>query len=289
MYKNISSLKKIAIKDVNIAIKEDLGSGDITTNLLGKDKNKLSSAIVRSNEDAILCGQMWFESAFRNIQKKYGGILKIKWLKKDGEKVKKGQIICKINAPLRTILVSERTALNFLQFLSGISTKTQLYKKKLNNKKIQILDTRKTIPGLRYCQKYAVACGGGKNHRFGLYDQVLIKENHINQKYCKYEDFLNNIQKKISFRKLSIEVETLSELRTLIKYKPKNILLDNFKIPNIKKAIQIINKKNTTIEISGNININNIQNYKSLNIDYISIGDLTKNIKSIDLSMLVEK
>ena len=129
MYKNISSLKKIAIKDVNIAIKEDLGSGDITTNLLGKDKNKLSSAIVRSNEDAILCGQMWFESAFRNIQKKYGGILKIKWLKKDGEKVKKGQIICKINAPLRTILVSERTALNFLQFLSGISTKTQLYKK----------------------------------------------------------------------------------------------------------------------------------------------------------------
>lgn len=289
MYKNISSLKKIAIKDVNIAIKEDLGSGDITTNLLGKDKNKLSSAIVRSNEDAILCGQMWFESAFRNIQKKYGGILKIKWLKKDGEKVKKGQIICKINAPLRTILVSERTALNFLQFLSGISTKTQLYKKKLNNKKIQILDTRKTIPGLRYCQKYAVACGGGKNHRFGLYDQVLIKENHINQKSCKYEDFLNNIQKKIGFRKLSIEVETLSELRTLIKYKPKNILLDNFKIPNIKKAIQIINKKNTTIEISGNININNIKNYKSLNIDYISIGDLTKNVKSIDLSMLVEK
>ena len=183
---NISSQKKNAIRDVGIAIKEDLGSGDITTNLLGKDKSKLSLAIVRSNEDAILCGRIWFESAFQNIQKKYGGILKIKWLKKDGEKIKKGQIICRIHAPLRTILISERTALNFLQILSGISTKTQLYKKKLNNKKIQILDTRKTIPGLRYSQKYAVVCGGGTNHRFGLYDQVLIKENHIHQKSCKF-------------------------------------------------------------------------------------------------------
>ena len=289
MLKKISSIKKNATKDVSIAIKEDLGSGDITTNLLGKDKNKLSLATVRSNEDAILCGQIWFESTFKNIQKRYGGSLKIKWLKNDGDKIKKGQIICKIKAPLRTILISERTALNFLQLLSGISTKTKLYSKKLNNKKIIILDTRKTIPSLRFCQKYAVACGGGSNHRFGLYDQILIKENHINQKSSTYDNFLKNISKKISFRKVSIEVETLNELKTLIKYKPNNILLDNFTLPNIKKAIQIVNNKNSTIEISGNININNIEKYRHLDIDYISIGDLTKNIKSIDLSMLINK
>jgi len=289
MLKKISSIKKNATKDVSIAIKEDLGSGDITTNLLGKDKNKLSLATVKSNEDAILCGQIWFESTFKNIQKRYGGSLKIKWLKNDGDKIKKGQIICKIKAPLRTILISERTALNFLQLLSGISTKTKLYSKKLNSKKIKILDTRKTIPSLRFSQKYAVACGGGSNHRFGLYDQVLIKENHINQKSSTYDNFLKNISKKISFRKVSIEVETLNELKTLIKYKPNNILLDNFTLPNIKKAIQIVNNKNSTIEISGNININNIEKYKHLDIDYISIGDLTKNIKSIDLSMLINK
>ena len=174
---NKTNLKKIAMKDVAISISEDLGNGDITTNLLGKDKNNPSTAFVRSNEDAIFCGRIWFDSTFKYVQKKYGGTLKITWLKNDGDKIKAGQKICRIDAPLRTILISERTALNFIQFLSGISSKTRLYTEKIKSKKVKLLDTRKTIPGLRASQKYAVKCGGGFNHRYGLYDQILIKEN----------------------------------------------------------------------------------------------------------------
>ncbi len=286
---NKTNLKKIAMKDVAISISEDLGNGDITTNLLGKDKNNPSTAFVRSNEDAIFCGRIWFDSTFKYVQKKYGGTLKITWLKNDGDKIKAGQKICRIDAPLRTILISERTALNFIQFLSGISSKTRLYSEKIKSKKVKLLDTRKTIPGLRASQKYAVKCGGGFNHRHGLYDQVLIKENHITNKLISYEDFLKKINKKISFREVSIEVETLEELKILIQYKPKNVLLDNFSLLNIKKASKIINKNITSIEISGNINIKNIDKYSCLDIDFISIGDLTKNIRSIDLSMLIEK
>ena len=284
-----TSLKKIAIKDVAAAITEDLGTGDITTNLLGKDKNKLTVALVKTNQEAILCGRIWFDNAFKNIQKKYRGPLKITWYKKDGDKIKNGETICKIVAPLRTILVAERTALNFIQLLSGTATKTNLYSQEIKNNKIKLLDTRKTIPGLRVAQKYAVKCGGGFNHRFGLYDQVLIKENHITAELNSYEGFLDKISKIINFKKVSIEVETLAELKILLKYKPKNILLDNFSLSNIKKASKMINKKITTIEISGGINLKNIKKYSNLDIDFISIGDLTKNISSIDFSMLVEK
>ena len=286
---NKTILKKTAMKDVAIAISEDLGSGDVTTNALGKDKNKLSTALVKSNEDAILCGQIWFDNSFKYIQKKYGGKLKISWLKKDGDKIKKGQTICKIEAPLRTILISERTALNFLQLLSGTASLTKLYCDKIKNKKVKLLDTRKTIPGLRIAQKYAVTQGGGFNHRFGLYDQVLIKENHITEKSFAFDDFLKKIHKNIDFRKASIEVETLKELEVLIKYKPKNILLDNFSLSDIKKATKIISKEFTSIEVSGGINIKNIEKYANLDINYISIGSLTKNVCSIDFSMLVNK
>jgi len=286
---NKTILKKTAMKDVAIAISEDLGSGDVTTNILGKDKNKLSTALVKSNEDAILCGQIWFDNSFKYIQKKYGGKLKISWLKKDGDKIKKGQTICKIEAPLRTILISERTALNFLQLLSGTASLTKLYSDKIKNKKVRLLDTRKTIPGLRIAQKYAVTQGGGFNHRFGLYDHVLIKENHITEKSFAFDDFLKKIRKNIDFRKASIEVETLKELEVLIKYKPKNILLDNFSLSDIKKATKIISKEFTSIEVSGGINIKNIEKYANLDINYISIGSLTKNVCSVDFSMLVNK
>ena len=286
---NKTILKKTAMKDVAIAISEDLGSGDVTTNILGKDKNKLSTALVKSNEDAILCGQIWFDNSFKYIQKKYGGKLRISWLKKDGDKIKKGQTICKIEAPLRTILISERTALNFLQLLSGTASLTKLYSDKIKNKKVRLLDTRKTIPGLRIAQKYAVKCGGGFNHRFGLYDEVLIKENHITEKLFSFDDFLKKIYKNINFKKVSIEVENLKELEILIKYKPKNILLDNFTLSDIKKAIKIINKKISSIEVSGGINVKNIEKYAKLDINYISIGSLTKNVCSVDFSMLVNK
>ncbi len=286
---NKKNLEKIAIKDVKIAISEDLGPGDITTSLLGKDKNILVNSIVKSNEDGIFCGQIWFNSSFKYVQKKYGGSLNIKWLKKDGDKIKKGQIICKIKAPLKTTLLAERTALNFIQLLSGVSSKTNIYAKKIKKYKAKILDTRKTVPGIRSAQKYAVLCGGGFNHRFGLYDQILIKENHIIEKSKNFENFLKKIKEKIDFNKISIEVENIKELKIAISYKPKNILLDNFTYSNIKKACSIINKTKTTIEISGNVNLKNIKKYANLNIDYISIGDLTKNVNSLDFSLRVSK
>ena len=283
-----SDLKKIAILDVSKAIKEDLGKKDLTTNLLYRRRKDVVKAFVIANENSILCGQIWFTEAFNQIKRKYKGTAKIKWFKKDGEIIKKGQKICQITASREIILTAERTALNFIQMLSGISTKTNKYVRKLNNKKIKILDTRKTIPGLRFCQKYAVKIGGGHNHRSGLYDQILFKENHISS-FESFSEFILSTQKKINLRKVSIEVENLKDLEILCKHNPKNILLDNFSISQIKTAIKLCRNSKSSIEISGNITLSNINSFKNLKIDYISIGDLTKNIESIDFSLLIEK
>ena len=283
-----SDLKKIAILDVSKAIKEDLGKKDLTTNLLYRKRKDVVKAFVIANENSILCGQIWFAEAFNQIKRKYKGTAKIKWLKKDGEIINKGQKICQITASREIVLTAERTALNFIQMLSGISTKTNKYVRKLNNKKIKILDTRKTIPSLRFCQKYAVKIGGGYNHRSGLYDQVLFKENHISS-FESFFEFILSVQKKINLRKVSIEVENLKDLEILCKHNPKNILLDNFSISQIKTAIKLCSNSKSSIEISGNITLSNINSFKNLKIDYISIGDLTKNIESIDFSLLIEK
>ena len=283
-----SDIKKIAILDVSKAIKEDLGKKDLTTNLLYRRRKDFVKAFVIANENSILCGQIWFAEAFNQIKRKYKGTAKIKWLKKDGEIINKGQKICQITASREIVLTAERTALNFIQMLSGISTKTNKYVRKLNNKKIKILDTRKTIPSLRFCQKYAVKIGGGYNHRSGLYDQVLFKENHISS-FESFFEFILSVQKKINLRKVSIEVENLKDLEILCKHNPKNILLDNFSISQIKTAIKLCSNSKSSIEISGNITLSNINSFKNLKIDYISIGDLTKNIESIDFSLLIEK
>ena len=282
-----SEQRKIALKDVIGAIKEDLGKKDLTTSLLYNKKKEKVKAYVFSNDNAILCGQIWFAQSFECVQKKYGGAVKIKWYKKDGDVIKKGQKICQIISSREVILIAERTALNFLQMLSGISTKTKSYVRKLDDKKIKVLDTRKTIPGLRSCQKYAVKTGGGYNHREGLYDQILFKENHI-ASFHSFDDFIKKIEKRIDLKKVSIEVENLKDLELLSKYTPKNILLDNFSLIQIKKAIKLVDRKKTTIEISGNISLKNIKLFKNLKIDFISIGDLTKNIDSVDFSMLIK-
>ena len=284
----ISDLKKIAESDVKSAIREDLGKRDLTTNLLNEKRKEIVKAYVISNESSILCGGLWFAEAFEQISKKYKGSVKIKWLKKDGNLIKKDQKICQIISSREIILSAERTALNFLQMLSGISTKTNKYVKKLNDKKIKILDTRKTIPNLRTCQRYAVKIGGGSNHRSGLYDHVLFKENHI-VSYKSFSDFISDIEKKINFKEVSIEVENIKDFKIACLYNPKNILLDNFTLPQIKRAIQLKRSTKTSIEISGNITLKNIKFFKNLKVDYISIGDLTKNINSIDFSMLIEK
>ena len=281
---NKTNLKKIATKDVVIAVSEDLRNGDITTNLLGKDKNKPSTAFVRSNEDAIFCGRIWFDSTFKYIQKKYGGTLKITWLKNDGDKIKSGQKICKIHAPLRTLLISERTALNFIQFLSGISSKTKLYSEKMKSKKVKLLDTRKTIPGLRASQKYAVKCGGGFNHRFGLSDGILIKDNHI-----KASGGIENAVKEIKsisghMQKIEIEADNINQVIAAIDSGVDVIMLDNMTLSDIRNAIRIINKK-VLVEASGSISVDNIRDIAETGVDIISVGWITHSAPSLDVGL----
>ena len=274
-------------KDVKLALKEDLQNNDIS--LLGlKDRKVLKKAYLISREDAYICGVDWFNESFKQVAKRYRNQkIFLKWRVKDGNKIKKNQKILEILANADTILSAERTALNFLQTLSGICTKTQSYRLKLNTKSIKLLDTRKTIPNLRYAEKYAVRKGKGFNHRFGLFDQILIKENHISSQNIGFENFVKYLEKKDILRNATIEVEDLNQVKILTKHKVKSILLDNFSISEIKKAIKLINRK-AKIEVSGNISIKNIQKYKNLSINYISVGDLTKNIKAVDFSLLLK-
>ena len=240
-------------------------------------KNVLKASLI-SREDGILSGSLWFEESFKQIDKK----AKIKWNVIEGEAFKKDNEIAEINASSKSILSGERTALNFLQMMSGISTKTNKYSKLLKDSNIELLDTRKTLPGLRYEQKYSTFVGGAKNHRFGLFDAIMLKDNHLKAfggikeikdiKFLKRGDFLE------------IEIEKLSQIKLALKSKPDILLLDNLSLREIKKAISLIENK-CLIEVSGIKKPEDIKKYKDLPIHYISLGDLTKNVKSIDFSL----
>jgi len=212
--------------------------------------------------------------------------IKIKWFIKEGEIVKKNQRLCEISGKTRPILTGERVALNFLQTLSATSTTTHQYVEAIANTHAEIFDTRKTIPGLRIAQKYAVTMGGGNNQRLGLFDQILIKENHI--KSSKIMDDLLSLSLKYAKNKdVQIEVESLDQLEKAIEIGFKNILLDNFSIKSLKKAV-LLNKKRAVLEASGNITLKNVKKIALTGVNRISLGSLTKNIKAIDFSMKIE-
>lgn len=262
---------------VRIAIAEDLGTGDITAALC---PNEITTARVICRENAILCGQDWFNETFRQIDSG----TKVNWSCKDGQEISPDQEICIIQGNDRSILTAERTALNFLQTLSGTATTTHAYTRTLNNSTTKILDTRKTIPGLRQAQKYAVACGGGKNHRIGLYDAFLIKENHIAA--CgSIKHAIQKAREQHADLTLEVEVETLEQLQQAIDHHADIALLDNFSIDQIKQAITL-NNNQIKLEVSGNITLDNIADYAITGIDYISIGALTKHLRAVDFSML---
>ncbi len=277
-------LNEIISNDVKNAINEDLAFDDITTNLL-KNSESTANASVICNEDAILSGKDWFEEVFIQVSGKYkNNNYSINWDKSDGDPVKRNSIICQIRCPIKIILSAERIALNFIQLMSGISTKVNNYCTLINGTNVKILDTRKTIPNLRHAQKYAVKAGGGFNHRFSLSDQILLKENHLIASGESLDHFLT--AHKNIMANISIEAESLDQVDTIAKYSPKNILLDNFTVDDVRLASKIINKS-STIEVSGGINRNNILDYANSGIDYISIGDLTKNISAIDFSLRI--
>lgn len=285
------NLENEILRNVNEALTEDLGADfqaslkhssnfislDLTSSIV--DRRKTGKASVIAREDAIFCGRLWFEKVFENLSEE----INIRWEVVDGDKLENKKILCEIDGPIWAILAGERTALNFIQTLSGTATRTFQIVKLLSNSPTKILDTRKTIPGLRLAQKYAVACGGGKNHRLGLYDEILIKENHI-AAVGSVEKTLSRIKKRFPNKLIEIEVEDLNQLKRVIKAGADIILLDNFSTTEILKAIKVINNK-AKIEISGNINAGNIPELTTLGVDYISVGAITKHISAIDLSM----
>jgi nicotinate-nucleotide pyrophosphorylase (carboxylating) len=259
------------------ALKEDIGDGDITAELIPHDA--ISLATVISRENCVFCGLDWFEESYRQIDDE----ILVDWFVDDGDNIEVDQIICTISGSSQNIVTGERTALNFIQTLSSTATLSAQYAKEVEDTDTKILDTRKTIPGLRMAQKYAVSCGGCENHRLGLFDAFLIKENHINA--C---DGIQNAIQEARFHnpdlKIEVEVENLDELQQSIDAGADLVLLDNFDIKTLKKAVKICQGKIIT-EASGNITIDNIHKIAKTGVDYISTGALTKNINAIDLSM----
>jgi len=269
--------QSIIEENVFSALKEDIGEGDITAELIPHDN--ISLATVISREDCIFCGLDWFEETFRQIDTE----VLIDWCVDDGDELKADQIICTLSGSSQNIVSGERAALNFIQTLSATATVSHRYAKTIADTDTKVLDTRKTIPGLRMAQKYAVSCGGCSNHRIGLFDAFLIKENHINA--C--DGIVNAIQ-EARFRnpdiEVEVEVENMDELQQAIEAGADRVLLDNFDIATLKQAVAMCKGKIIT-EASGNITIDTIHDVAKTGVDFISTGALTKDIKAIDLSM----
>lgn len=272
--------KEYVLSSVTRALREDIGSGDVTAALIPADH--ISQAKVISREPMVLCGCEWFEQTLWQIDKD----IAIHWYHQDGEDIEKDGILCTLQGNSRNLLTAERTALNFLQTLSGVATLSRHYATQVSNTKTQILDTRKTIPGLRLELKYAVKTGGCKNHRTGLYDGILIKENHI-QAAGGIANAIQQAQKLNTGLFIEIEVESLGELRIAIDNGADRLLLDNFSLAQLEDAVKI-NDNRASLEASGGITLKNISAVAATGVDWISTGSLTKNIQAVDLSMLFE-
>ena len=269
------ALKCIEIRSF---LEEDIGSGDITAAII--PENAQAQAEVLTREDMTVCGQAWFDAVLKYLDAK----VKINWMVAEGAVVKKNTLLCKVSGSARALLTGERTALNLLQLLSATATVSRLYADAVAGTGCKVLDTRKTIPGLREAQKYAVACGGCYNHRIGLYDGVLIKENHIMAagsitKAIKAARELTSVT-------VEVEVESMTELAEALAAKPDRIMLDNFSVEALRAAVAL-NAGVIELEASGNIELKNIRDIAETGVDYISIGALTKHVKAVDLSMRI--
>lgn len=275
-------LKATIGPSVAIALAEDIGSGDLTAALV--DADEIVGASIIARESLILCGHPYVDEVFSQLDES----VVIDWYIGDGQSAEADDVVCKLVGPARTLLTGERTALNFLQTLSATATTTARYVKAINTRKTRILDTRKTIPGLRLAQKYAVICGGGMNHRVGLFDAILIKENHI-KSAGSITAALQSAQKLNADVLIEVEVESHDELLEALDAGAGRILLDNFSIAELQQAVTSNESYGYTaaeLEASGNITLESIQAIAETGVDYISTGALTKNIDAIDFSML---
>ncbi len=265
------------INQVANALDEDVGSGDISAELIDASTRLETELLVR--EDAILCGTPWFDEVFRQCD----ASIDVRWRARDGDSIEENIVICEISGPARGLLTAERSALNFLQTLSGTATLSKSYVDKIGHTGCRVLDTRKTIPQMRIAQKYAVKCGGGDNHRIGLFDACLIKENHLAAG--------GGIPATVELAKrlhpgklLEVEVETIDQLHQAIDAGADRALLDNFTIEAMRDAVKL-NGGRIGLEASGNIELDRLTAIAETGVDYISVGALTKNLRAIDFSL----
>jgi len=263
---------------VRRALAEDVGTGDLTAGLIHADQQ--ATARVISREQAVLCGAAWFEEVYRQID----STVHIDWLVQDGELLRPDQVVCRISGPARILLTGERTALNFLQLLSGTATETRRYVDAVRGTGATILDTRKTLPGLRTAQKYAVRCGGGENHRMGLFDGILIKENHIAAAGSVTAALAAARAHVTPAVLLEVEVENLSQLDEALAAGAPRILLDNFTIDQLIEAVRR-SAGRAQLEASGGISLESVREIAATGVHYISIGGLTKHVRAVDLSL----
>ncbi|MFM5819324.1 carboxylating nicotinate-nucleotide diphosphorylase [Aeromonas sanarellii] len=273
---------------VRAALLEDLGdaltaldqpdaSADITAQLIPADR--ISTARVITREAGVFCGQPWVDEVFAQL----GGDVRVEWKVQDGERLSPNQELFRLHGPARVLLTGERNALNFVQTLSGVATLTARYVAELEGTDCRLLDTRKTLPGLRTAQKYAVTCGGGKNHRIGLYDAYLIKENHILA--CGgIAPAIAQARHLNPGKPVEVEVESLAELEQALAARADIVMLDNFDIPMMKEAVHL-NQGRAKLEVSGNVTLDTLASYAATGVDFISVGALTKHVRALDLSM----
>ena len=276
-------LQNRIVEDVRNALSEDIGNGDLTAALVPAEQQAQARLIVR--DDAVICGIAWFNEVFRQL----GNEVAVQWHVTDGDLAKADSPLCEVEGPARALLTGERTAMNFLQTLSATATATRAFCIAIENTDAVILDTRKTLPGLRLAQKYAVRTGGAQNHRTGLYDGVLIKENHI---YASggIDKAVATALAQDSGVLIEVEVESLDEAQAAIEAGAHRLLLDNFNAEQMRDAVALRNQLNdgVSLEASGNVTLNTVQDIADTGVDYISIGVLTKDIRAVDLSMRFE-
>ncbi|MDP5072257.1 MAG: carboxylating nicotinate-nucleotide diphosphorylase [Congregibacter sp.] len=278
MHSNISRVSDaIVASNVDAALTEDIGSGDISADLLAADL--LAEARIITRDDGVLCGQQWVSEVFARVDER----IKLQWSAADGDSVLAGQTLVELQGPARGLLTGERTALNFLQTLSGTATRCREYARLVEGTGVRLLDTRKTLPGLRAAQKYAVRCGGCHNHRIGLYDAFLIKENHILACGGIHAAVIR-ARESAPGKPVEVEVENTDELRQAIDAGCERVMLDNFDLKTLREAVGRTDGR-VELEASGNVTLETLADIAETGVDFISIGALTKDCKSLDLSM----
>nr|MBL8410662.1 carboxylating nicotinate-nucleotide diphosphorylase [Dechloromonas sp.] len=269
-------------RNVDASLAEDIGAGDLTASLVPGDRQVKATVI--SREAGVLCGTAWFDECVRRLDPQ----AKVSWKAADGDRLVANQLLCEIEGNGRALLSAERSALNFLQLLSAVASKARVYADEIASTKAQVVDTRKTLPGLRIAQKYAVRCGGGGNHRLALWDAILIKENHIHaaggiaEAMAAARAVADQAAGRCKF--IQIEVESLAELETALAAGATMILLDNFTLDMMREAARI-NAGRAVLEASGNVSLETIRAIAETGVDRISVGALTKDVKALDLSM----